>query len=90
MSISVEPIIVEVTFRNPLKVSLALSNLSLLWRFSPDGVSPLEEKKTEELAGDAITNEKTLALGVGNLGKIHLRNCDFKFIMIYLYNKSPN
>uniref|UniRef100_A0A8C7XGJ3 Trafficking protein particle complex subunit 8 n=1 Tax=Oryzias sinensis TaxID=183150 RepID=A0A8C7XGJ3_9TELE len=30
-----EPIIVEVTFRNPLKVSLALSELSLLWRFSP-------------------------------------------------------
>ncbi|CAF96624.1 unnamed protein product [Tetraodon nigroviridis] len=29
-----EPIIVEVTFRNPLKVPLALANLSLLWSFS--------------------------------------------------------
>ncbi|KAM7410650.1 hypothetical protein PAMA_001877 [Pampus argenteus] len=54
-----EPIIVEVTFRNPLKVSLALSNLSLLWRFTPDG------EKTEESPGEAITNEKdTLAQGM--------------------------
>ncbi|XP_067454174.1 trafficking protein particle complex subunit 8 isoform X1 [Thunnus thynnus] len=60
-----EPIIVEVTFRNPLKVSLALSNLSLLWRFTADGVSPSQEKMTEELSGEAITNEKdTLALGM--------------------------
>ncbi|XP_072246347.1 trafficking protein particle complex subunit 8 isoform X2 [Leuresthes tenuis] len=49
-----EPIIVEVTFRNPLKVSLALSNLSLLWKFSADGTS-----MTDELAGGAITNEDT-------------------------------
>lgn len=66
LSVSAEPIIVEVTFRNPLKVSLALSILSLLWRFTPDGVS-------EELA---ITNEDTLILGVGNLGTFPLRNCD--------------
>uniref|UniRef100_A0A7N6A6A9 Trafficking protein particle complex 8 n=1 Tax=Anabas testudineus TaxID=64144 RepID=A0A7N6A6A9_ANATE len=54
-----EPIIVEVMFRNPLKVSLALSKLSLLWRFTP--YSPSEEKTTEELAGETITNEETLA-----------------------------
>ncbi|XP_040896043.1 trafficking protein particle complex subunit 8 isoform X2 [Toxotes jaculatrix] len=59
-----EPIIVEVTFRNPLKVSLALSNLSLLWRFTTDGASPSKEKTTEEQAGEAVTNEETLALGV--------------------------
>uniref|UniRef100_A0A3Q1HHI0 Trafficking protein particle complex 8 n=1 Tax=Anabas testudineus TaxID=64144 RepID=A0A3Q1HHI0_ANATE len=53
-----EPIIVEVMFRNPLKVSLALSKLSLLWRFTP--YSPSEEKTTEELAGETITNEETL------------------------------
>uniref|UniRef100_A0A7N6BAC6 Trafficking protein particle complex 8 n=1 Tax=Anabas testudineus TaxID=64144 RepID=A0A7N6BAC6_ANATE len=58
-----EPIIVEVMFRNPLKVSLALSKLSLLWRFTP--YSPSEEKTTEELAGETITNEETLALQVG-------------------------
>uniref|UniRef100_A0A671Y152 Trafficking protein particle complex subunit 8 n=1 Tax=Sparus aurata TaxID=8175 RepID=A0A671Y152_SPAAU len=57
-----EPIIVEVTFRNPLKVSLALSNLSLLWRFTADDAPPSKEKMTNELA---ITNEEILALGVG-------------------------
>ncbi|XP_041862305.1 trafficking protein particle complex subunit 8 [Melanotaenia boesemani] len=51
-----EPIIVEVTFRNPLKVSLALSNLSLLWSFSADGPS-----KTEKQTGETITNEETRA-----------------------------
>uniref|UniRef100_A0A671Y287 Trafficking protein particle complex subunit 8 n=1 Tax=Sparus aurata TaxID=8175 RepID=A0A671Y287_SPAAU len=55
-----EPIIVEVTFRNPLKVSLALSNLSLLWRFTADDAPPSKEKMTNELA---ITNEEILALG---------------------------
>ncbi|XP_039983862.1 trafficking protein particle complex subunit 8 isoform X2 [Xiphias gladius] len=57
-----EPIIVEVTFRNPLKVSLALSNLALLWRFTADGTP--KEKTTEELAGEAVTNEETLSLGM--------------------------
>uniref|UniRef100_A0A671Y476 Trafficking protein particle complex subunit 8 n=1 Tax=Sparus aurata TaxID=8175 RepID=A0A671Y476_SPAAU len=52
-----EPIIVEVTFRNPLKVSLALSNLSLLWRFTADDAPPSKEKMTNELA---ITNEEIL------------------------------
>ncbi|XP_075997687.1 trafficking protein particle complex subunit 8 isoform X2 [Genypterus blacodes] len=49
-----EPIIVEVTFRNPLKVSLALFNLSLLWSFTPDGATTPQE----ETAGDANTNGK--------------------------------
>ncbi|XP_051259143.1 trafficking protein particle complex subunit 8 isoform X1 [Dicentrarchus labrax] len=56
-----EPIIVEVTFRNPLKVSLSLSNLSLVWRFTADCASPSKEKTTEELS---ITNEENLALGI--------------------------
>uniref|UniRef100_A0A665T8C6 Trafficking protein particle complex 8 n=1 Tax=Echeneis naucrates TaxID=173247 RepID=A0A665T8C6_ECHNA len=60
-----EPMIVELTFRNPLKVSLALSNLSLLWRFTPDAASPSKEKMPEEFMGETITNEETLALGVG-------------------------
>uniref|UniRef100_A0A4W6CYI7 Trafficking protein particle complex subunit 8 n=1 Tax=Lates calcarifer TaxID=8187 RepID=A0A4W6CYI7_LATCA len=59
-----EPIIVEVTFRNPLKVSLALSNLSLLWKFTADDAPPSKEKTAEKLAGEAITNEETLALGM--------------------------
>uniref|UniRef100_A0AAQ5YG53 Trafficking protein particle complex 8 n=1 Tax=Amphiprion ocellaris TaxID=80972 RepID=A0AAQ5YG53_AMPOC len=56
-----EPIIVEVTFKNPLKVSLALSNLSLLWKFSSDGTSSSKETKTEDLTEETITNEETTA-----------------------------
>ncbi|KAM7012962.1 LOW QUALITY PROTEIN: trafficking protein particle complex subunit 8 [Tautogolabrus adspersus] len=54
-----EPVIVELTFRNPLKVSLALSDLSLLWRFTANAVSPSETSDES-----SITNEETLALGV--------------------------
>uniref|UniRef100_A0AAX7V6M5 Trafficking protein particle complex 8 n=1 Tax=Astatotilapia calliptera TaxID=8154 RepID=A0AAX7V6M5_ASTCA len=66
-----EPIIVEVTFRNPLKVSLALSSLSLLWRFTVDGSS-----SSKEMTEETITNEETSAVGVGNMNKYALRNCD--------------
>uniref|UniRef100_A0A669B7W7 Trafficking protein particle complex subunit 8 n=1 Tax=Oreochromis niloticus TaxID=8128 RepID=A0A669B7W7_ORENI len=66
-----EPIIVEVTFRNPLKVSLALSSLSLLWRFTVDGSS-----SSNEMTEETITNEETSAVGVGNMNKYALRNCD--------------
>ncbi|KAK2815971.1 hypothetical protein Q5P01_026438 [Channa striata] len=59
-----EPIIVEVTFRNPLKVSLALSNLSLLWTFTADGESASKGKMTDELAGETITNAESLAQGI--------------------------
>uniref|UniRef100_A0A3P9M7W7 Trafficking protein particle complex 8 n=1 Tax=Oryzias latipes TaxID=8090 RepID=A0A3P9M7W7_ORYLA len=56
-----EPIIVEVTFRNPLKVSLALSELSLLWRFSPHVSSlSIREPVSEQLTGEVIGNEETL------------------------------
>ncbi|XP_054646077.1 trafficking protein particle complex subunit 8 isoform X2 [Dunckerocampus dactyliophorus] len=51
-----EPIIVEVMFRNPLKVPLSLSCLSLLWRFACDG-----KKTTQESSGEFITNEDTSA-----------------------------
>ncbi|XP_034036210.1 trafficking protein particle complex subunit 8 isoform X2 [Thalassophryne amazonica] len=52
-----EPIIVEVTFRNPLKVPLALSNLSLQWRFTAEGVSPSTEETNGELLRGTVTNE---------------------------------
>ncbi|XP_074524565.1 trafficking protein particle complex subunit 8 isoform X2 [Halichoeres trimaculatus] len=54
-----EPIIVELKFKNPLKVPLALSNLSLLWRFTAESKSSTEKTSEEK----AITNEETLALG---------------------------
>uniref|UniRef100_A0A3P8X173 Trafficking protein particle complex subunit 8 n=1 Tax=Cynoglossus semilaevis TaxID=244447 RepID=A0A3P8X173_CYNSE len=56
-----EPIIVEVTFRNPLKVPLALSNLSLLWKFTADS-SP-NDRTTPQSTVEPITNEETLATG---------------------------
>lgn len=61
-----EPVIVEVMFRNPLKVALVLSHLSLLWRFTADGGFQSQEKTTEELSGDVLTNEETLAHGVSS------------------------
>ncbi|XP_077463762.1 trafficking protein particle complex subunit 8-like [Stigmatopora argus] len=52
-----EPVVVEVTFRNPLKVPLALSRLSLLWKVGPDEDaaedSEEEEEEGEESARDA-------------------------------------
>nr|XP_046247122.1 trafficking protein particle complex subunit 8 isoform X2 [Scatophagus argus] len=63
LAVMEEPIIVELTFRNPLKVSLALSELSLLWSFTPGGASPSKEEMTEELT---ITNEEILPLGITN------------------------
>uniref|UniRef100_A0A671LGC4 Trafficking protein particle complex 8 n=1 Tax=Sinocyclocheilus anshuiensis TaxID=1608454 RepID=A0A671LGC4_9TELE len=54
-----EPIIVEVVFRNPLKVPLALSALCLLWKFTPKDFSDPQGST----AGETITNEKeTMAL----------------------------
>ncbi|KAJ3598805.1 hypothetical protein NHX12_032769 [Muraenolepis orangiensis] len=55
-----EPIIVEVTFQNPLKVSLLLSELSLLWSFTPKDLSePLPgDLDTAEDTEEAITNDK--------------------------------
>uniref|UniRef100_A0A673MZL7 Trafficking protein particle complex subunit 8-like n=1 Tax=Sinocyclocheilus rhinocerous TaxID=307959 RepID=A0A673MZL7_9TELE len=53
-----EPIIVEVVFRNPLKIPLALSALCLLWKFTPKDFSDPQGNT----AGETITNEKTMAL----------------------------
>ncbi|XP_026147080.1 trafficking protein particle complex subunit 8-like isoform X1 [Carassius auratus] len=52
-----EPIIVEVVFRNLLKVPLALSALSLLWKFTPKDFSDPQGST----AGETITNEKEAA-----------------------------
>ncbi|XP_061681125.1 trafficking protein particle complex subunit 8 isoform X2 [Syngnathoides biaculeatus] len=50
-----EPVLVEVMFRNPLKVPLALSRLSLLWKFARDGhdAEDLVDKR------DALERETT-------------------------------
>ncbi|KAG5849876.1 hypothetical protein ANANG_G00076340 [Anguilla anguilla] len=49
-----EPVIVEVVFRNPLKVPLILTDLSLLWKFSPKDFS----RAQGEEAGESVSNEK--------------------------------
>ncbi|XP_077208643.1 trafficking protein particle complex subunit 8 isoform X6 [Paroedura picta] len=44
-----EPITVEVAFRNPLKVPLLLTDLSLLWKFQPKDFSLNSNGETKEL-----------------------------------------
>ncbi|XP_059975018.1 trafficking protein particle complex subunit 8 isoform X3 [Mesoplodon densirostris] len=44
-----EPVTVEVAFRNPLKVPLLLTDLSLLWKFQPKDVSGKENEEVKEL-----------------------------------------
>ncbi|KAM6458286.1 trafficking protein particle complex subunit 8 isoform 2-T2 [Liasis olivaceus] len=43
-----EPITVEVAFRNPLKVPLVLSDLSLLWKFQPKDFNMKNNGETKE------------------------------------------
>ncbi|XP_032875370.1 trafficking protein particle complex subunit 8 isoform X1 [Amblyraja radiata] len=49
-----EPVTVEVVFKNPLKVPLLLSDLSLLWKFNFKDFM----KGSEEDARESISNEK--------------------------------
>ncbi|KAG9478983.1 hypothetical protein GDO78_012579 [Eleutherodactylus coqui] len=51
-----EPITVEVSFKNPLKVPLLLSDLSLLWKFQ---LKDFSQKQNEEVM-EPISNEKDL------------------------------
>ncbi|XP_061152992.1 trafficking protein particle complex subunit 8 isoform X5 [Syngnathus typhle] len=52
-----EPVVVEVVFRNPLKVPLALSRLSLVWKFTRDThAAAAAEDAGEEL----VSNQDTL------------------------------
>lgn len=54
-----EPIVVEVVLRNPLKVALSLSELTLLWRFTADGEDTAlsNEDAPTALREDLMTNE---------------------------------
>uniref|UniRef100_A0A672TA36 Trafficking protein particle complex subunit 8 n=1 Tax=Sinocyclocheilus grahami TaxID=75366 RepID=A0A672TA36_SINGR len=58
-----EPIIVEVVFRNPLKVPLALSALCLLWKFTPKDFSDPQGST----AGETITNEKEATMALNGI-----------------------
>ncbi|XP_066575699.1 trafficking protein particle complex subunit 8 isoform X2 [Amia ocellicauda] len=54
MAVVEEPIIVEVVFKNPLKVPLVLTDLSLLWKFQPKDFCRLQNGEAKEV----ISNEK--------------------------------
>lgn len=45
----IEPITVEMAFRNPLKVPLLLTDLSLLWKFQPKDFSGEDNEEVKEL-----------------------------------------
>lgn len=65
---SAEPIVVEVVFRNPLKVPLALSELSLLWKFTLKDFSGPQGGKT----GETVCNEKEAATSKVRKSKVVL------------------
>ncbi|XP_060029646.1 trafficking protein particle complex subunit 8 isoform X2 [Erinaceus europaeus] len=58
-----EPITVEVAFRNPLKVPLLLTDLSLLWKFQPKDISGMDNEVKElvtceaEMIGTEVISE---------------------------------
>ncbi|XP_063057048.1 trafficking protein particle complex subunit 8 [Engraulis encrasicolus] len=58
MAVVEEPIIVEVSFRNPLRVSLCLTDLSLLWKFTPKDYSRPPDNSQQDAASHTLTNEK--------------------------------
>ncbi|XP_063572946.1 trafficking protein particle complex subunit 8 isoform X7 [Pongo abelii] len=53
LAVVAEPITVEVAFRNPLKVPLLLTDLSLLWKFHPKDFSGKDNEEVKQL----ITSE---------------------------------
>ncbi|KAK7811172.1 hypothetical protein U0070_004715 [Myodes glareolus] len=59
-----EPITVEVAFRNPLKVPLLLSDLSLLWKFQPKDVNGKDIERARERA--------RLKLFPHHIGELHI------------------
>uniref|UniRef100_A0A8D2HNC3 Trafficking protein particle complex subunit 8 n=1 Tax=Urocitellus parryii TaxID=9999 RepID=A0A8D2HNC3_UROPR len=59
-----EPITVEVAFRNPLKVPLLLTDLSLLWKFQPKDFSGKDNEEVKELA--------RLKLFPHHIGELHI------------------
>uniref|UniRef100_M4AVQ5 Trafficking protein particle complex subunit 8 n=1 Tax=Xiphophorus maculatus TaxID=8083 RepID=M4AVQ5_XIPMA len=80
LAVIAEPIIVEVTFRNPLKVSLLLSNLSLLWKFSTGTPLGGKESTSEQIAEEMITNEDNSAGEVSILTKPRQQTLDSMII----------
>ncbi|XP_019402994.1 PREDICTED: trafficking protein particle complex subunit 8 isoform X3 [Crocodylus porosus] len=58
-----EPITVEVAFRNPLKVPLLLTDVSLLWKFQPKDFNVKHNEETKELGvcGNDVIGAEVIA-----------------------------
>ena len=57
-----EPITVEVVLENPLKVSLVLTNITLLWKFVPMNYEAVNQENPEQQP-TVISNEADVLSG---------------------------
>ncbi|XP_073535306.1 trafficking protein particle complex subunit 8 isoform X1 [Phyllobates terribilis] len=87
-----EPITVEVSFKNPLKVPLLMTDLSLLWKFQPKDFT---QKENEELQ-EPISNEKDLlskgrsfsdVIGTEEIAEFVINNEETKIARLKLFPK---
>ncbi|XP_072267380.1 trafficking protein particle complex subunit 8 [Pyxicephalus adspersus] len=88
-----EPITVEVSFKNPLKVPLLMTDVSLLWKFQPKDFS----QKNEELK-EAMSNDKDLlskgksfsdVIGTEEISEFFINNEETKIARLKLFPLQP-
>ncbi|XP_036100070.1 trafficking protein particle complex subunit 8 isoform X6 [Molossus molossus] len=75
-----EPITVEVAFRNPLKVPLLLTDLSLLWKFQPKDSSGKNDEEVKEL----VTSEHEM-IGTEVISEFLINNEESKVARLKLF-----
>ncbi|KAM6217954.1 trafficking protein particle complex subunit 8 isoform 2-T2 [Rhynchocyon petersi] len=75
-----EPITVEVAFRNPLKVPLLLTDLSLLWKFQPQDFSAKDNEEVKELVTD-----ETEMIGTEVISEFLINNEESKVARLKLF-----
>ncbi|XP_075069567.1 trafficking protein particle complex subunit 8 isoform X2 [Mixophyes fleayi] len=85
-----EPITVEVSFKNPLKVPLLLTDLSLLWKFQQKDFSQRHDEEVKE----PISNEKDLlskgksfsdVIGTEEIREFVISNEETKIVRLKLF-----
>uniref|UniRef100_A0A8C0IQM3 Trafficking protein particle complex subunit 8 n=1 Tax=Chelonoidis abingdonii TaxID=106734 RepID=A0A8C0IQM3_CHEAB len=67
-----EPVTVEVAFRNPLKIPLLLTDLSLLWKFQPKDFSAKHNGATKELVMDFFLVATTTKFNISPQARLKL------------------
>nr|XP_013012552.1 trafficking protein particle complex subunit 8 [Cavia porcellus] len=75
-----EPITVEVAFRNPLKVPLLLTDLSLLWKFQPKDINGKDNEEVREL----VTGEPEM-IGTEVISEFLINNEESKVARLKLF-----